>query len=206
MKLLPSCDVEIGPNGLPQIGRDCFSNEFFNRALNGFTERITDGEFTPAMKARVNIESSNHRRRIDPWKERFFEEYWGQLSRSEAGQAEKQDLEKWAELEKNMKSELKSPLKNLNSPKRASPKRDRESPRHSLWPKDDSPRNSPKKIKKENYPEINHSNQTVIKSWDALNAVKSLQTNFPPKVNFHLCLVINDHLGGKESGCFRDKK
>ena len=56
MKLLPSCDVEIGPNGLPQIGRDCFNNEFISRALNNFSERITDGEFTPAMKAVTNIE------------------------------------------------------------------------------------------------------------------------------------------------------
>ena len=58
MKLLPSCDVDIGPSGLPVLGRDCFSNEFFNRALTGFAERITDGEFTPAMKVLVTLRSS----------------------------------------------------------------------------------------------------------------------------------------------------
>ena len=57
MKLLPACDVDIGPSGLPVLGRDCFSNEFFNRALTGFAERITDGEFTPAMKVLVTNSS-----------------------------------------------------------------------------------------------------------------------------------------------------
>ena len=183
MKLLPSCDVDIGPNGLPEIGRDCFSNEFFNRALNGFAERIADGEFTPAMKARLNIESS--RRRIDPWKEKFFEEYWGQLAVDQSRDSEKknEEKEKWEKLEKNMKNELKSPLKTVYSPKRSSPKRTTSemSPRRTTA--GSSPRNSPKKCKKENYPEINHSNQTVIKSRDALNAVKSLQTNYSNMVN-----------------------
>ena len=170
MKLLPSCDVDIGAGGMPQLGRDCFSNEFINRALTGFHERIQDGEFTAAMKARINIESS--RRRIDPWKEKFFEEYWGQLKEKE----EPQRQAKWARLEKGIKKELKSPLK-LTSPKRSprnSPKWPGVSPTRSS-PQRNSPRASPKKTK--NYPEINRSDQTVIKSWDAINAVRSLQTN-----------------------------
>ena len=180
MKLLPSCDVDIGSNGLPEIGRDCFSNEFFNRALNGFAERIADGEFTPAMKARLNIESS--RRRIDPWKEKFFEEYWGQLALADSSDANKknENREKWERLERNMKNELKSPLKTIYSPKRSSPKRNADTSPRRLT---SSPRNSPKKCKKEIYPEINHSNQTVIKSRDALNAVKSLQTNYSTVVS-----------------------
>ena len=176
MKLLPACDVDIGPNGLPLLGRDCFSNEFFNRALTGFPERITDGEFTVAMKARVNIETS--RRRIDPWKEKFFEQYWGQL---ENGQKDQAKHDKWAQLEKGMKKELKSPIK-INSPKRSpknSPKR--------VWspsrsPNRSSPKTSPKKQKKD-YPEINRSDQTVIKTWDAINAVRSLQTGSIQRVS-----------------------
>ena len=177
MKLLPACDVDMGPNGLPVLGRDCFSNEFFNRALTGFPERITDGEFTPAMKARVNIETT--RRRIDPWKEKFFEAYWGQLAEQQG--KEDKNRAKWEKLEKGIKKELKSPIK-INSPKRSpknSPKRvwspSRTSPTHRS-----SPKNSPKKHKKiSDYPEINRSDQTVIKTWDAINAVRALQTGTP---------------------------
>merc|ERR1711935_1018684 len=176
MKLLPACDVDMGPSGLPDLGRDCFSNEFFNRALTSFPERITDGEFTPAMKARVNIETS--RRRIDPWKEKFFEEYWGQLAEQQ-GKEDKNRL-KWEKLEKSIKKELKSPIK-LNSPKRSpknSPKRVWSPSRTSPNRSSSSPKSSPKKHKKD-YPEINRSDQTVIKTWDAINAVRALQTGTP---------------------------
>lgn len=81
LKLLPSCDVEIDDNGMPSTSRDAFSNEFFSRSLQLFPERIADGEFTSAMKARLSIESG--RRRIDPWKEKFFEEKWGDLMKKE---------------------------------------------------------------------------------------------------------------------------
>lgn len=66
---------------MPSTSRDAFSNEFFSRSLQSFPERIADGEFTSAVKARLNIESG--RRRIDPWKEKFFEEKWGQLMKKE---------------------------------------------------------------------------------------------------------------------------
>jgi len=41
-------------------------------------ERLTDGEFTREAQSRIAQEIAKERNKIDPWKEKFFEEFYGQ--------------------------------------------------------------------------------------------------------------------------------
>ena len=41
-------------------------------------ERLSDGEFTRETQSRIMQEIAKERCKIDPWKEKFFEEYYGQ--------------------------------------------------------------------------------------------------------------------------------
>lgn len=164
LKLLPSCDVEIDDNGMPSTSRDAFTNEFFSRSVQLFPERIADGEFTSAMKARLSIESG--RRRIDPWKEKFFEEKWGDLMK-------KEDPRKDAQAEKLRLVE--NAIAKLST--RCSPKKYTSDRVETLSPKPE-PKQEPKPfhLPLQPFSPVSPTEKNVIKSWEAIQAVKTLSS------------------------------
>jgi len=46
--------------------------------MQEWRERLTDGEFTRETQSRIVQEIAKERSKIEPWKEKFFEEYYGQ--------------------------------------------------------------------------------------------------------------------------------
>ena len=168
--MLPACDLDISECGSVLTSRDSFNNEFFTRALTSFPERISDGEFTSAMKARISIESC--RRRIDPWKEKFFEEYWGQLSEKKPDPSEKIKSEKMAKLDEKLVRVSPVVMRTQKS-----------SPHYSNGVSNGSKSEDKFKIEPgspENdkpLPDINHCDKIMIKSWEAEEAVKALSPN-----------------------------
>ena len=181
MRMLPACDLDISDSGSVATSRDTFNNEFFTRALTSFPERISDGEFTSAMKARISIESC--RRRIDPWKEKFFEEYWGQLSEKKPDPADKLKAEKMARLDEKLVKVSPVTMRNTKS-----------SPHYS-----NGVSKTEEKIKNEAtsseaekpLPDINHCDKIMIKSWEAEEAVKALSPNLQVKSKFRQILQID---------------
>jgi len=169
--MLPACDIDIDPSGMPTTTRDALNNEFFTRALTAFPERITDGEFTTAMKARINIESS--RRRIDPWKEKFFEAYWGQLS-GKRPPPEGEKREKVAKLDELVK------LSQPTVQSRSSPN-PRNSVRNGKSEVKPEPRVKPEPVEEDDpylakFPAITQMQETIIQPWEAMQAVKTLSS------------------------------
>lgn len=169
MKMLPACDIDIDASGMPTTTRDSLNNEFFTRALTAFPERITDGEFTTAMKARINIESS--RRRIDPWKEKFFEAYWGQLS----GKRPPPEGEKTAAKLDELVKMSQPPVQSRNSPN------PRNSVRNGKNEVKSEPRIKAEPVKEDNLysaklPSITQMQETIIQPWEAMQAVKTLSS------------------------------
>ena len=178
--MLPSCDVDVDSRGLPVTSRHCLNNEFFTRALTAFPERITDGEFTQAMKARMNIETS--RRRIDPWKAKFFEEYWGQLSEKKVPTEERRADQK-AKLQKLDSAILKlSPQSQIaSSAARASPNRHQQKQNGNATAKSEALTvkvevKEEQSVEEEEEIKINHCEETMIQSWEAIQAVKTLSS------------------------------
>ena len=168
--MLPSCDVEIDDNGMPSTSRDAFSNEFFSRSVQFFPERIADGEFTSAMKARMSIETG--RRRIDPWKEKFFEEKWGDLMKKEDPRKDAQ-AEKLRHVE-NAIAKLRLADKCCtalygNFSTRCSPKKYTPDRVENLSPKTE-PKQEPEPFHSPLQPfsPVSPTEKNVIKSWQAI--------------------------------------
>ncbi|XP_078486612.1 uncharacterized protein LOC100176097 [Ciona intestinalis] len=81
--LLPDCDKTIDTsNGEDRKvvvpSKTALTNEFFTQAVQEWRERLSDGEFTRETQSRIVQEIAKERSKIDPWKEKFFEEYYGQ--------------------------------------------------------------------------------------------------------------------------------
>ncbi|XP_058020684.1 putative Polycomb group protein ASXL2 isoform X2 [Ahaetulla prasina] len=77
--LLPEVDRQIGMDGLMKLSSSALNNEFFNSAAQGWKERLSEGEFTPEMQLRLRQELEKEKK-VELWKERFFESYYGQSS------------------------------------------------------------------------------------------------------------------------------
>ncbi|XP_078673087.1 uncharacterized protein LOC144912108 isoform X1 [Branchiostoma floridae x Branchiostoma belcheri] len=77
---LPECDRQIGGDGTVKLSSTALSNEFFTRACLDWKERLADGEFTPEMQLRLKQEEEKERAKLDPWKEKHYEAFWGQNS------------------------------------------------------------------------------------------------------------------------------
>lgn len=78
IQLLPKVDRELDTNGVPRMTRTALNNEFFSQALQDWVTQLSEGEFTRETQARIMQELAKERSRISPWKEKFFEEYYGQ--------------------------------------------------------------------------------------------------------------------------------
>ncbi|TRY89729.1 hypothetical protein DNTS_027608, partial [Danionella cerebrum] len=86
LQLLPEVDRQAGPDGLARLSSSALNNEFFTHASQSWKERLAEGEFTHEMQVRFRQEMEKEKK-IEAWKEKFFEEYHGQrsgLTREEA--------------------------------------------------------------------------------------------------------------------------
>ncbi|KAM9445261.1 polycomb group protein ASXL1 isoform 5-T5 [Clarias gariepinus] len=86
LQLLPEVDRQIGPDGLARLSSSALNNEFFTHASQSWKERLAEGEFTHEMQVRFRQEMEKEKK-VEAWKEKFFEEYHGQksgLTREEA--------------------------------------------------------------------------------------------------------------------------
>ncbi|NXT67377.1 ASX protein, partial [Chaetops frenatus] len=77
--LLPDVDRQVGTDGLMKLSSSALNNEFFTSAAQGWKERLSEGEFTPEMQLRIRQEIEKEKK-VELWKEHFFESYYGQSS------------------------------------------------------------------------------------------------------------------------------
>ncbi|XP_017694001.1 PREDICTED: putative Polycomb group protein ASXL2 [Lepidothrix coronata] len=77
--LLPEVDRQVGADGLMKLSGSALNNEFFTSAAQGWKERLSEGEFTPEMQLRIRQEIEKEKK-VELWKEHFFESYYGQSS------------------------------------------------------------------------------------------------------------------------------
>ncbi|XP_069740053.1 polycomb group protein ASXL1 isoform X1 [Narcine bancroftii] len=86
--LLPEVDRQVGTDGVMRLSNSALNNEFFTSAAQGWKERLGEGEFTPEMQLRLRQEMEKEKK-VELWKENFFEDYYGQklgLSKAESEQ------------------------------------------------------------------------------------------------------------------------
>ncbi|XP_054643769.1 putative Polycomb group protein ASXL1 [Dunckerocampus dactyliophorus] len=79
LHLLPEVDRQIGPDGMARLSSSALNNEFFTHASQSWKERLAEGEFTHEMQVRFRQEMEKEKK-VEAWKEKFFEEYHGQKS------------------------------------------------------------------------------------------------------------------------------
>lgn len=112
IQLLPSVDREASEVEMPsgsssseaiRLSASCLTNEFFSRASVEWRERLSEGEFTPENQLKLKTEAEREKNKLDPWKLKHFEPYWGEKnSRGKVKQEEQKLLA-------NIKSESKPP-------------------------------------------------------------------------------------------------
>ncbi|XP_042318325.1 polycomb group protein ASXL1-like [Sceloporus undulatus] len=93
--LLPEVDRQAGTDGLMRLSGSALNNEFFALAAQSWRERLADGEFTHEMQVRIRQEMEKEKK-MEQWKERFFEDYYGQklgLTREEPQQQKSVPIE-----------------------------------------------------------------------------------------------------------------
>ncbi|XP_007246905.3 putative Polycomb group protein ASXL1 isoform X4 [Astyanax mexicanus] len=79
LQLLPEVDRQVGPDGMARLSSSALNNEFFTHASQSWKERLAEGEFTHEMQVRFRQEMEKEKK-VEVWKEKFFEEYHGQKS------------------------------------------------------------------------------------------------------------------------------
>ncbi|XP_015252310.1 PREDICTED: putative Polycomb group protein ASXL1 [Cyprinodon variegatus] len=79
LQLLPEVDRQVGPDGMARLSTSALNNEFFTHASQSWKERLAEGEFTHEMQVRFRQEKEKEKK-VEAWKEKFFEEYHGQKS------------------------------------------------------------------------------------------------------------------------------
>ncbi|XP_075451453.1 putative Polycomb group protein ASXL2 isoform X3 [Ascaphus truei] len=77
--LLPEVDRQAGPDGLMKLSSSALNNEFFTSAAQSWKERLAEGELTPEMQLRIRQEIEKEKK-VEPWKEQFYESYYGENS------------------------------------------------------------------------------------------------------------------------------
>ncbi|XP_078507907.1 polycomb group protein ASXL1 isoform X2 [Lissotriton helveticus] len=77
LALLPEVDRQVGTDGQVRLSSTALNNEFFAHAAQSWRERLADGEFTPEMQTRIRQEVEKEKK-VEQWKENFFEDYYGQ--------------------------------------------------------------------------------------------------------------------------------
>ncbi|XP_045511634.1 putative Polycomb group protein ASXL3 [Colias croceus] len=79
-QLLPNVD-RISSSG--RLSSSSLNNEFFARACLEWQESLSGGEFTPENQQKMKTEAEKEKSKIDPWKVKHFEPFWGEKSRKE---------------------------------------------------------------------------------------------------------------------------
>lgn len=99
LALLPEVDRQVGTDGQVRLSSTALNNEFFAHAAQSWRERLADGEFTPEMQTRIRQEVEKEKK-VEQWKENFFEDYYGQrlgLTREQTEQICMQPVENQVE-------------------------------------------------------------------------------------------------------------
>jgi len=81
IQLLP--EVDRCPELDTKLSSTSLSNEFFSRACQKWRERLASGEFTPEFQQKIRAEAERDKGKLDPWKIKHFEPFWG--CRSDSG-------------------------------------------------------------------------------------------------------------------------
>lgn len=84
IQLLP--EVDRCPDGSSKLSSTALSNEFFGRACQKWRDRLASGEFTPEFQQKIRAEAERDKGKLDPWKVKHFEPFWG--SRGESSSSE----------------------------------------------------------------------------------------------------------------------
>ncbi|XP_035850453.1 putative Polycomb group protein ASXL2 isoform X4 [Sander lucioperca] len=84
LKLLPEVDRQACMDGLLKVTSSALNNEFFTSAAQSWKERLSEGEFTPELQLRMRQEIEKEKR-VEHWKEAFFENYYGENSLIDQG-------------------------------------------------------------------------------------------------------------------------
>ncbi|XP_048841028.1 putative Polycomb group protein ASXL2 isoform X2 [Brienomyrus brachyistius] len=79
LALLPEVDRQTSSDGSLKLSNSALNNEFFTSAAQSWKERLAEGEFTPEMRLRIRQEIDKEKK-VEAWKECFFESYYGQNS------------------------------------------------------------------------------------------------------------------------------
>lgn len=79
-QLLPSVD-RPSPSG--RLNSSSLNNEFFARACLEWQDGLSGGEFTPENQQKMKTEAEKEKSKIDPWKLKHFEPFWGEKLRRE---------------------------------------------------------------------------------------------------------------------------
>ncbi|XP_068621132.1 polycomb group protein Asx [Battus philenor] len=79
-QLLPSVDR---PSTSGRLSSSSLNNEFFARACLEWQDCLSGGEFTPENQQKIKTEAEKEKSKIDPWKLKHFEPFWGEKSRKE---------------------------------------------------------------------------------------------------------------------------
>ncbi len=75
IQLLP--EVDRCPDGSARLSNSALSNEFFGRACQKWRDRLASGEFTPEFQQKIRAEAERDKGKLDPWKIKHFEPFWG---------------------------------------------------------------------------------------------------------------------------------
>lgn len=67
-----------------RLSASCLNNEFFARACLEWRERLSEGEFTPENQIKLKTEAEREKNKLDPWKLKHFEPYWGEKNAKRA--------------------------------------------------------------------------------------------------------------------------
>lgn len=79
-QLLPSVDR---PSTSGRLSSSSLNNEFFARACLEWQDCLSGGEFTPENQQKMKTEAEKEKSKIDPWKLKHFEPFWGEKSRKD---------------------------------------------------------------------------------------------------------------------------
>ncbi|XP_015793626.2 polycomb protein Asx [Tetranychus urticae] len=83
VQMLPKCDQITTSEGWTKMSSTALRNEFFNRAVKSWSDRLKDGKLTPEFLVRWRNEILKESSKLDPWKAKHFERVWGEALESQ---------------------------------------------------------------------------------------------------------------------------
>jgi len=102
------------PSEAIRLSASCLNNEFFARACLEWRERLSEGEFTPENQLKLKTEAEREKNKLDPWKLKHFEPFWGE--KSSRSKEKPEGHAKDQKLTASVKSEPKPPATSQQKP------------------------------------------------------------------------------------------